>query len=173
MFIHNQFKQYPKGFYVRAKDTIDNKKGMIKYIGRYIRHPAIAESRIESYDGKSVRFYYVDDGKVKHHVEMTVDEFISAVIGHIPDRQFKTIRHYGIYSRGRKRHFRRLLGLVRIAQQKLTESLKIWDRWAPLCEKCKIRMEFIWSGKKKPPPEFEFGGRIPDWNFIATSLSLN
>jgi len=32
--IDRMFKEYPNGFYVRAKDTINNKKGMIRYIGR-------------------------------------------------------------------------------------------------------------------------------------------
>ena len=49
-FIDDLLKRYPKGFYVRAKDTISNKKGMVKYIGRYIRYPAVAESKIISYD---------------------------------------------------------------------------------------------------------------------------
>jgi hypothetical protein len=98
---------------------------------------------------------------------MTVEEFISAVIGHIPDKQFKTIRHYGIYSRKRKSHFRRLLGLVSMAQQKLTKFL---ESWAPICKKCGIKMEYIWSGKKKPPPDHDFGERIPDWHFITGSL---
>lgn len=44
--IDDMFKQYPKGFYVRAKDTVDNRKGMVRYIGRYIRHLTIAESRM-------------------------------------------------------------------------------------------------------------------------------
>jgi hypothetical protein len=167
--IDSLFKQYPKGFYVRAKDTVDNKRGMVRYIGRYIRHPAIAESRIERYDGETVTFYYLDDDRVKHHVEMTVDEFISAVIGHIPDKQFKTIRHYGIYCRGKKRHFRRMLGLVSMAQQKLTKFL---EPWAPTCEKCGIKMEYIWSGKKKPPPDHIFGEIIPEWHFITGSLGF-
>jgi len=163
------FKRYPKGFYVRAKDTINNKKGMIRYIGRYIRHPAIAESRIMDYDGKSVSFYYLDDGGVKQYVEMSVEKFISAVIGHIPEKQFKTIRHYGIYSRGRKKHFRRLLGLVSMAQQKLTKFIGLWT---PICKKCGTRMEYLWSGKKEPPPEYAFGERIPDWSFITGRLGF-
>jgi len=44
--IDDMFKQYPKGFYVHAKDTVDNRKGMVRYIGRYIRHLTIAESRM-------------------------------------------------------------------------------------------------------------------------------
>jgi Putative transposase. len=33
---------------------------------------------------------------------MSVDEFITALLRHIPDKQFKTIRYYGVYYR-RKR----------------------------------------------------------------------
>jgi len=164
--IDSLFDRYPEGFYVRAKDTIIGEKGMIRYIGRYIRHPAIAESRIEFYDGKIVGFWYLDDDEVKHHVEMKVEEFISAVIGHIPDRQFKTIRHYGIYSRGLKRHFRRLLGLVSIAQQKLT---KFFEIWTPTCDKCGSKMEFVITMTGKPPPNHIFGSSITDWNYILNS----
>ena len=95
---------------------------------------------------------------------MDVEEFISAVIGHIPDRQFKTIRHYGVYSRGIKRKFRRLLGLVSIAQQKLTKFLELW---VPKCPNCGCRMEYVWSECKKQPPTLESGERISDWNYIC------
>ena len=93
---------------------------MVKYVGRYIRHPAVAESRIISYDGQEVVFWYEGDNKIKHYVTMSADEFIYAVIDHIPDKQFKTIRHYGVYSRGIKRKLKRLLGVVSIAQSKST-----------------------------------------------------
>ena len=167
-FIDSLFKKYPKGFYVRARDTINNKKGMIKYIGRYIRHPAVAESRIISYDGKDVIFWYKDDDNIVHYVTMGVDEFIHAVIDHIPDKQFKTIRHYGVYSRGIKRKFKRLLGYVSIAQAKLTKFI---ESWAPICPNCGKKMEYVLSGKGKPPPKWNFGERISDWNYISTSVS--
>lgn len=176
-FIHRLFQEYPEGFYVRAKDTIDNKKGMVRYIGRYIRHPAIAESRIESYDGERVTFFYFDDDGNKHQVTMDVEEFITAVIGHIPDPQFKTVRHYGIYARGRRRFFRKLLGVVSMVQRKLTGQR--WS-WAPECSKCGVKMEFVCSSGMldrldRPPPEFElvkepmFGERITDWGYITSS----
>lgn len=156
-------------FYVRAKDTINNKKG-IKYIGRYIRHPAVAESRIKSYDGEEVTFWYEDDDKVKHWVTMSVEEFISAVIDHIPEKQFKTIRHYGVYSRGLKRKFKRLLGMVIIAQKKIIDFIK---PWAPLCPKCGCRMEFVLYEKGEPPPEYRFGERITDWEYISNSFTYH
>ena len=131
--IDDLFKKHPEGFYVRAKDTINNKKGMVKYIGRYIRHLAVAESRIISYDSKEVIFWYKDDGDIVHYVTMGVDECIHAVIGYIPDKQFKTIRHYGVYSRGIKRKFKRLWSSGHMVQTKLTEFM---ESWAPICPKC-------------------------------------
>jgi len=162
------FNRYPEGFYIRAKDTINNKKKMIKYIGRYIRHPAVAESRIVSYDGKQVVFWYDDDDDIRHYVTMDVGEFIHAVIDHIPDKQFKTIRHYGAYSRGIKRKFKRLLGLVSIVQTKL---VKFNELWCPTCPKCGKKMDFVLSGKGEPPPMLEFGERLSDWNYIQASVS--
>ena len=165
--IDGLFKIYPEGFYVRAKDTINNKKGMIKYIGRYIRHPAVAESRIISYDGKEVIFWYKDDDDIIHYVTMCVEEFIHAVIDHIPDKQFKTIRHYGVYSRSIKRKFKTLLGYVSIAQTKL---IKLIESWAPICPNCGKKMEFVLLKMGKPPPKWNFGESISDWNYISTSV---
>jgi hypothetical protein len=168
MLIDYLFKRYPEGFYIRAKDTINNKKKMIKYIGRYIRHPAVAESRIVFYDGKQVVFWYEDDDDIRHYVTMEVGEFIHAVIDHIPDKQFKTIRHYGAYSRGIKRKFKKLLGLVSIVQTKL---VKFNELWCPTCPKCGKKMDFVLSGKGEPPPILEFGERLSDWNYIQASVS--
>lgn len=171
--IDDLFKKHLEGFYVRAKDTINNKKGMIKYIGRYIRHPAVAESRIISYDGKEVVFWYKDDNEVTHYVTMDVEEFMSAVIGHIPDRQFKTIRHYGVYSRGVKRKFKRLRGLVSIVQTRLTEITKIDSSWVPYCPNCGKKMELVWWGKGKPPPKWNFGEIIDHWNYLSPRVDAD
>lgn len=168
VFVDSLFKKYPEGFYIRAKDSINNKKGMVKYIGRYIRHPAVAESRIISYDGNEVVFWYRDDDEIVHYVTMDVEGFIHAVIDHIPDKQFKTIRHYGVYSRGVKRNFKRLLGYVSIVQMKLSNFMV---DWAPSCPICGKKMEFVLLGMGKPPPNWNFGERIGDWDFISSSVS--
>lgn len=101
--IDSCFKEHENGFYVRAKDRIIRPYEMIRYIGRYIRHPAIAESRIVEYSPRDkedkVVFYYEDDNKEKHYVAMTVFEFIAALVKHIPEPNFKMVRWYGIYSR--------------------------------------------------------------------------
>jgi len=91
--INSLFKMYD-GFYVYLpKETrIRSKREVSRYVGRYIRHPAIANSRICGYDGKNVTFWYRDNQDVKHYKTMTVYDFIRAIIQHIPDRQFKMIR---------------------------------------------------------------------------------
>jgi hypothetical protein len=88
------------GFYVYAPKQTGNVKAQLGYIGRYIRRPAIAVNRIEAYDGRMVTFRYHDktDGVEKRET-VTVEEFITRLIRHIPDEQFKTIRHYGVYAR--------------------------------------------------------------------------
>ena len=89
------------GLYVHLpkESRITNKQKIAKYVGRYIRHPAIANSRLHSYDGSSVTFWYKDHEGKKHFVTMEVQEFIKALIQHIPDLNFKMIRYYGAYSR--------------------------------------------------------------------------
>ena len=81
-------------------------------MARYIRHPAVANTRLHRYDGKTVTFWYGDHDGTRHFVTMTVREFIQSLIQHIPDRNFKMIRYYGAYSRRIKgrhsKHFREL-----------------------------------------------------------------
>ncbi len=51
-------------------------------------------------DGQYVTFKYYDKkDKQEKRKKLTVEEFIARLIVHIPDEQFKTIRHYGVYSR--------------------------------------------------------------------------
>lgn len=50
--------KYPNGFTAYVKpERINSRKKMLEYIARYIRHPAIADSRIEAYNGEAVRFF--------------------------------------------------------------------------------------------------------------------
>lgn len=57
----------------------------------------MAQSRIINYDGTYVTYYYErhEDGK---RIEETIHvyEFIKLLIKHIPDKNFKVVRYYGI-----------------------------------------------------------------------------
>lgn len=143
--LQKAFTNNGEGFYVHAPKQKGNVKEQLRYIGRYIRRPAIGINRIEAYDGQYVTFKYKDktDGKEKTET-VSVEEFISRLIRHIPDEQFKTIRHYGMYSRRSKNLCKKVLCLW---QQKA-------KRWIIKVKKTLRRQTWreriIASGKKDP-----------------------
>lgn len=96
--VNRLFKQYTDGFYVYAEPRVTSGQGIGRYIGRYIRHPAIADTRIVAYDGEQVTFYYEDHAGVRHEETLPVLEFMHGVIRHIPPKHFKMVRYYGLYA---------------------------------------------------------------------------
>lgn len=149
----------PEGFVIygppnkRGNGTVEAQVG---YIGRYMRRPAMALSRIMEYNGEEVTFKYFDKTEQKEKLEtITVEEFISRIIKHIPDQQFKTIRYYGIYSRRGKKHADKLMEAFlrsnrkRIGSQRKQQRIGWRDKIKeftgedPLeCNRCKEIMEY-------------------------------
>jgi len=103
------FKERTNGFNIQAKRRIEGKtKQAARYMARYVRHPAIADSRIIGYDTQNVTFVYEREGKT-HTVIMDKFEFIHNVVKHIPDQNFKMVRYYGIHSRRAKKNVREVM----------------------------------------------------------------
>ena len=174
MLIDQLFKKYREGFYVYLpkESRITNKKRIAKYVARYIRHPAVANTRLHRYDGKTVTFWYKDHEGGRCFVTVTVREFIKALIQHIPDRNFKMIRYYGAYSRGIKGKHSEYLQRI-LKQATFDDFLKNPNKWAPTCPKCGEKMTFMYY-EKGPPKENEvFGCKLPDWNHPMLSQSHN
>jgi hypothetical protein len=96
--IDRLFKQYANGFYVHAEPKVENGQGIGRYIGRYIRHPAIADTRILAYDGAMVTFYYEDHQGTRYEQTLSVLEFLHGVVRHIPPQHFKMVRYFGLYA---------------------------------------------------------------------------
>lgn len=68
----------------------------VNYLGRYVKRPAIANSRLMHYDGNHVVFDYLDRKTNKKKVmSFSVSHFIERFVWHIPDTNFKMIRYYG------------------------------------------------------------------------------
>lgn len=143
------------GFYVwvHKAGRIRHPKLIIKYLGRYVRHPAIANSRLTAFDGKNVSFFYEEHKEtdvIRHDVTIFVDDFISALIQHIPEPQFKMIRDYGAYTRRTKKMYRSYLQSS-IFQTKLMifgiqQPEKILH-----CPYCGGELEFVMYLDKGPP----------------------
>ncbi|MDP3766165.1 MAG: transposase [Nanoarchaeota archaeon] len=95
--------KYYYGYYVWSDNKIIKPKLIAKYIGRYVRHPAIANARIAEYNKRYVKFFYKDAHRRNLLVRKSVRNFISSLIQHIPPKQFKTIRYYGAYSKNKRK----------------------------------------------------------------------
>jgi len=86
-------------WYVYIGEKLSNARFTVRYIGRYTKRPAIAESRITGYDGCSVTFNFVDHktDKLTFH-NLPAEEFIGKLIRHIPSENFRIIRYGGFYA---------------------------------------------------------------------------
>ena len=151
---------------------------------RYIRHPAIVNSRLVRYDGESVTFWY-EHKKERYTVVMKVFDFIESVIKHIPQKHQKLIRYYGLLSRRLRkwaekvidvwrRHEERLLGRQLGLFQNLLESKKEADeqrnrnRLQILCPRCFSDMELLSIAYLKDNELWMIGG----WHWLERRLSL-
>ena len=111
--IRYDYNNRENGFYVYAKSDPYNEKddrktnhsknikGCINYMMRYASRPAMAESRLLSYDREDdiVRWFY-DDHKTEERVEVEESglELLKKMIIHIPDDNFRMNRYYGFYN---------------------------------------------------------------------------
>jgi hypothetical protein len=180
--IHEMFQKYPNGFVVHDSGKAKNRKGIVRYIVRYIRHPAIANSRLIRYDGDEVTFWY-EHKKERYTVVMKVFEFIESVIKHIPQKHQKMIRYYGLLSRKLRkwaekvidvwrRNEKRLLGQQLELFQNLLESKKEADeqrnrnRLQILCPRCFSEMELLFIAYPKDNELWVLGG----WRWLEQRL---
>lgn len=148
----------PEGFVIYGpKNKIGNGniEAQVGYIGRYMRRPAMALSRIINYDGQNVTFKYFDKTEQREKEEtISVEEFISRIVKHIPDEQFKTIRYYGIYSRRGKKLANKLMKALKKSRKGSIkkenrhrmgwrEKIKKFTGKDPLeCAKCQEIMDY-------------------------------
>ena len=156
------YDKYPNGFYVwlHKNGRISNPNKISKYLCRYVRHPAIANSRIDYFDDKIVKFHYYKITITSKHpykeikeridVVKSIDDFITALIQHIPIPQFKMIRHYGCYSRKSKKYYN-LSSHSSIRQKKLHHFGLQKQHKTISCPKCSTPMLFVFYFSVPPP----------------------
>ncbi|UFT98462.1 transposase [Radiobacillus kanasensis] len=144
--INELYQRYPKGFYVNAEKKMTNAKAVAKYIGRYLARPAIAEYRIEEYDGKSVHYWY-EDHKTGKRVDkrIPVYRFIFEILQHVPPKHFRMVGRFGLYSRRSHHKAQQILSLHAFMRTKQIELLLEKKR-----KKKTYRQRMIESFEKDP-----------------------
>lgn len=155
---YSMLERYPNGFVTNVEDS-RNRDAVIRYLARYMRHPAISNSRIESYDGKNIAIK-VDNKKWKTFRQVfSVDEFITSLIQHIPPKNFKVVRWYGLYSRREVRLERK-----NSHERQETISLFLHGKIKVIkCPECNSPLRNVEFFISKPPDKKKAMGKLDYW----------
>ena len=138
-------------------ETIYNMQSAIKYLGRYLARAPLAEYKISNIENDEVTFWFNNlKTKKKEYITLSTLDVIGRLITHIQPKNFKMVRHYGIYSRNINKDLKVLLISLRIkATQKKRlswqEKIYNWISFNPLiCPNCNIPLiisEIKWNKK--------------------------
>jgi hypothetical protein len=157
----------PKNIWSSAKPWVVHLKHagtgqkVLDYLARYVFRIAISNSRIESFDGRHVRFRYRDNRTSQvRHCTLTPDAFIARFLLHVLPPHFTKVRHYGIYSSSRADQLERLrLILVCAAPPNPTAPLinsADDPKSPPLCPVCRIGhlilLQVLPPSRSRSPP---------------------
>lgn len=88
-------------WYVHIGEKLDNAEYTTQYIGRYAKRPCLSETKIIDYDQVkgTVTFAYKDKiSQTDEQLTLSIEEFIIRIIRHIPEKNFRMIRYYGLYA---------------------------------------------------------------------------
>lgn len=121
------YLDHKEGFYVYAPPSkFKSYTDLIKYVCRYVARPVMAESRIIDYDGTFVTFWYQRHNDNLIIIEkLHAFEFISRLIVHIPDKNFKQIRFYGAYHNSTKIS----INVVKFLTEEKAKFMKTLNTW--------------------------------------------
>jgi len=101
VFYEVQNRLWDKEWYLWVGEKLESATHTVKYVGRYAKRPCLSEAKINFYDKELaiVGFNYKDKlTKENQSLEFSVDEFIGALVRHVPEKVFNMIRYYGMYS---------------------------------------------------------------------------
>ena len=78
---------------------------VIRYIGRYSKRACLSEYKVTKMEGEVIAFKYKDNktkdekGKaVEGIIELNYREFFPRLLQHVPEKYFRVVRYYGMYS---------------------------------------------------------------------------
>lgn len=150
---------------VKVFEAYDKPKGVLKYVGRYIRRGPISERRILAYTGTHVTIAYAHPEK---HPQATftleVKEFILRMLSHAPEKGTHCARVYGIYHSAKREQLNQARAhFGQAPYEPITEPPDVHEllhRMMPdftgdLCPKCKARLVtvYVMRHSRSPPME--------------------
>lgn len=138
------YKKYVNGFFVNAESKVGNSKIIAKYIGRYLARPAIAEYRITSFNDQLVTFWFKrPDSDSKEYLTLPMEKFIGRILSHIPPKNFKMVRRFGLYSRRTKNKESKKIRLFKTKSSWAERIFKTFGINPLICRKCGSQLHLL------------------------------
>jgi len=79
--------------------SFKSREHFLRYAGRYVRRPPIAQHRITFIGERSVRFWRKDKKQRRRvYVTCSLEEFIDRWAQHVPERYQHTVRSFGLFA---------------------------------------------------------------------------
>jgi putative transposase/transposase-like zinc-binding protein len=137
---------------------LESKEHFLRYAGRYVRRPPIAQHRFVNITDREVQFR-TKDLKLKRVVttRYSTEEFVATLAEHVPDRCSHAIRNFGLLAPRSKARTHAalfaLLGQKRVRPQRMSwaSSLRKYFNIDPLVDSRGQPM--YWVGRRNRPAE--------------------
>ena len=105
-------------------EAVGNGRDVMKYLGAYVFRVAVSDSRIASYNGKSVVVRYQKVGSARwRHMKLSPFEFIRRYLQHVLPAGFMKVRHYGFLSPNFKMPVEKIRELICVLYEILRDTL--------------------------------------------------
>lgn len=147
-------KLYEKNWNVFCGPKYTSGRGIMLYLARYVKGGPIKDERIVKVENDNVYFRYKDYRDNKRKVmKLSIMNFISRLVEHIPPTGFKVIRYYGLYAPRKKLQG---IDLLLIPEAKLQELFGLKSS-VEICPDCGLKLQgpyfvFPYKSKIRPPP---------------------
>ena len=146
--------------------SFPSREHYLRYAGRYVSRPPIAQRRITRVEEGNVEFWLKDkkQGSITRQ-EYTLEQFIALWMQHLPSRYQHSIRHFGLFA---PRSVNQALAAIFILtrqrrrqkprQRRWADSIKRDFGWNPLLDSNGRRMRWVGSFQLQPckrPPSLK------------------
>jgi hypothetical protein len=85
-------------WHVQIEPAYEHPRGVIRYLGAYLRRGPIGESRIQRYDRHELSIAYKRPAPgLKQNFTLTGPEFVRRYLVHVPEKGQRLVRHFGLF----------------------------------------------------------------------------
>jgi hypothetical protein len=143
---------------VHLRERYAHGRGVLVYLGRYLRGGPISNRRLVALTDRAVVFRYTDhrDGRSKH-LALPIEHFVQRLTWHVPEPRLHLVRYWGLYARDRSAEREAARAAISPAPPNATPPAvshhaqpAFADAPCATCGRLLVRVA-VWSRGREPP----------------------